>query len=83
MLLSRSKAAAVQTVSLREDAPDPREAQRQLLRVSEVMNPGAADSFHAKFLIGRNSTGGNSLESIGRPLGYEGRLLENFMKGRN
>jgi hypothetical protein len=59
------------------------EINRDLLRISEAMNPGASDSFHAEFLRGRNPADETPLESIGRALGYEGRLLENFIKGRS
>jgi hypothetical protein len=70
-----------QTVQLKEDAPAPVDMGKEMRRLSESMNPGRSDSFHEEFVRGRDS--GGPLEALGGALGYEGRLLEAFLKGRN
>jgi hypothetical protein len=51
-------------------------------RLSKALNPGESDSFHENFIRGRDTRSGSTLEDLGRSLGYEGRMLEQFVKGR-
>jgi hypothetical protein len=65
-----------------EMVPQPVESRRSLHALSEALNPGRSDQFHAEFARGRNARA-NPLEDIGIAFGLQAKGLREFLRGRD